>query len=154
MSKKVFSQSQLFHSPLAVISNLALSAVLTFFFHSHFRWLAEVGFGLNIPIDLSHYLCLRVSHWVVPHWSVATQFTYVMRLWSTELVSQQAQWVGMPFTFHPYLMQTASTYSCLVHTQSLWLPRLTAKKMPIFSLLFLWVVVTQGSVPLIQGLPT
>ena len=36
----------------------------------------KCGFDLNISIDLSHYLCLRVSHWVVPHWSVTTQFTY------------------------------------------------------------------------------
>ena len=36
-----------------------------------------------------------------------------MRLWSTEFVSSQAQWVGMPFTFYPYLMQIASVNSCL-----------------------------------------
>ena len=72
----------------------------------------KCGFSLNISTDLSHYLCLRVSHWVLPHWSVTNQFTY-MRLWSTEFVSPQAQWVGMLFTFHPYLMQTASMNSCL-----------------------------------------
>ena len=33
---------------------------------------------------------------------------------------------------------------CLVHIQSLWLARLRAKKMPLFPLLLLLVVVTQG----------
>ena len=28
-----------------------------------------------IPLQTSRYLFLRVSHWVVPHWSVSTQFT-------------------------------------------------------------------------------
>jgi len=29
------------------------------------------------------------------------------------IVIHKAQWVGMPFTFHPYLMQTASVNYCL-----------------------------------------
>jgi len=36
----------------------------------------KCGFCRNTSTHLSHYLCLRVSHWVVPHWSVTTQFTY------------------------------------------------------------------------------
>ena len=52
-----------------------------------FRWLAEhfyrplslsvpqSVFGRNTSTDLS-YLCLRVSIWVVPHWSVSTQLAY------------------------------------------------------------------------------
>ena len=111
MSKNVFSQ--LFHSPLAEISNLALSAVLTFF-RSDFRWLVEVW--------------VRSEHFYRPliicAWESLTELCLIevqplnlhMRLWFTEFVSPQAQRVDMPFTFHPYLMQTASVNSCLFST--------------------------------------
>jgi len=62
--KEVFSQ--LFHSSLAEISNLALSAVLTSFIVIFTDW-QKCGFSLNIPADLSLYLCLSLSHSVVPH---------------------------------------------------------------------------------------
>ena len=31
-------------------------------------------FYLNISTDLSHRLCLRISHWVMPHWCESAQF--------------------------------------------------------------------------------
>ena len=140
MSKKVFSQ--LFHSPLAEISNLALSAVLTFIV-IFVDWI-KCGFSLNIPIDLSH-MCLTVSHWVVPHWSVATHFTYEAVIHRVSL-HYHKRWVCLSPSIsiscrpHPWILV------CSVHIQLLWWARLTAKKMPPFPLLLLWVVVTQRSV--------
>ena len=107
MSKKIFSQLCL--SPLAEISNLALSASWVFF-HRHFHWLVEVWvlsehpyrpLSLSVPQSLS-LSCASLKCNLVCIWDCGAQF-----------VSPQAQWVGMPFIFHPYLMQTASVNSCL-----------------------------------------
>ena len=102
------------------------------------------GFGLNIPTDLSHYLCFRVSHWVVPHWSVATLFIYEAVIQSLSL-HNHSRWVCLSPSIHISCRWHPWIIVCLVHIQSLWLARLTAKKVPLFPLLLLWVVVTQGS---------
>jgi len=62
MSKNVFSQ--LLPSPLAEISNLALSGVLTFLSKSFSLIGKSVGLSEHLYriTDLSHYLCLKVSH--------------------------------------------------------------------------------------------
>jgi len=68
----------------------------------------KCGFSLNISTDLSHYLCL--SHWLTSNWSVTTQFTNKALI---HRASFSKSIVGMPYTFHPYLMQMASVNSCL-----------------------------------------
>ena len=87
-----------------IVSSVDISFIVLFV-----DW-QKCGFSLNIPADLSHYLCLRVSHWVVPHWKSPSLH---MRLWSTDFVSPQAQLVGITFILHPYLMQTAFVNTCL-----------------------------------------
>ena len=62
-AKELFSQ--LFHSLLTEISNLALSDILTLKF-IFINW-QKCGFYLDIFTDLSRYLCLRIPYWVVPH---------------------------------------------------------------------------------------
>jgi len=84
------------------------------FFRDHFRWLAEVWVRCEHPyrplsLSVSQSLSLSCA-------SLKCSHLVYMRLWSTECVSPQAQWVGMLFTFHPYLMQTASVNSCLFST--------------------------------------
>jgi len=51
--------------------------ILTFFSKS-FSLIGKCAgwFCLNVSTYFPQYLCLRVCHWVVPHWSVTTQFTY------------------------------------------------------------------------------
>jgi len=76
-----------------------------------------------------------------------------MRLWSTEFVSPQVQWVCTSPSIHISCRWYPWILVCFLYIQSLLLARLTAKKMPLFPLLLffplllLHVVVTQGSVP-------
>jgi len=82
------------------------------FFQIRFHWLADV-WVLSERLYRSHYLSLRVSHWVMPHWSVTAWHPVCIPGCDPQSFFPQAQWVGMPFTFHPYLTQMASKNSCL-----------------------------------------
>ena len=56
--------------------------------------------------------------------------------------------MGMPFTFHPYLMQIASVNSCLFSAYPITLiGKADSQEDTPFPLLLLLVVVTQGSFP-------
>jgi len=104
------------------------------------------GCCLNISTDLSHYLCLRVSYWVVPHWCATAQFTHEAVIHSLSL-HKHSGWVCPSPSIHISCRWNPWILVCLVHIQSLLLARLLAKKIPFFPLLLLWVVVTQGPVP-------
>jgi len=155
MSKKVFLTA-IFHSPLAEISNLALSAVLTFF-HSHFCWLAKVCVRSEHPYRLQTSI-IRASESSVPHSlsCVSLKCSHPVCIWGCDpqslSIHKQRGWgcLSSPSS-HISCRQHQWILVCLVHILSLWLARLTTKNMPLFPLLLLWVqvVVTQGSVPLI-----
>ena len=59
------------------------------------------------------------------------------------------RWVCLSHSIHISRRRHLWILVCLVHIQFLWLARLTAKKMPLFPLLLLWIAMTQKSVPLI-----
>jgi len=145
MSKKFFSQ--LFRSPLAEMLTLHYQHC-RLFFQNQFHWLAEVQVQSE-HLYIPPWLCLKVSYWVVPLWNVTSQFTYeavIHRLClSTGTVGRYA--FHLPSVSHADGIH--EIFVCLVHIQSLWLAKLTAKKMPLFPLVLLWVIVTQGWVPLI-----
>ena len=106
----------------------------------------KCGFGLNVSSDLSLIIyASRVSHLSCS--SLKCSYPVCMRLWSTEFVSPQAQWVGMSFTFHPHLIKTTCVNSCLFSAYPISLIG-KADSQEDAPLLF-WVVVAQGSVSLI-----
>jgi len=57
------------------------------------------GFGLNIPAALSHYQCLRMSHWVASHWSVTTHFTWGCDPQSLS-IHKHSRWVCLSPSIH------------------------------------------------------
>ena len=117
------------------------------FFDSHFHWLVEVWvrsehpcrpLSLSVPQSLSLYCASLKCNHLVCIWGCDPQILSIRK---------HSGWVCLsPFIhiscrLHLWIL----VYS--VHIQSLWLARLTAKKMLHFPLLLLWVVVTQGSLP-------
>jgi len=80
-----------------------------FSFRIVFIDLQKCEFGLNIDTDLSHILYLRVSHWVVPHWSAATQFAYEAAIHSLSL-HKHSGWVcrlpsiNISCRWHPWIL--------------------------------------------------
>ena len=126
MSNNVFWQ--LFHSPLAEISNFALSAALNFLSKSFSLIGRNVG-SILTSLQPSLIICAsRVSHWVVRHWCVTTQFTYeaVIHRICLEL-HKHSGWVCRS----PSICISGRWHwwirVCLVHIQSLycqgWQPR-------------------------------
>ena len=144
MSKKVFSQ--LFHSPLAENPTLQCQQCWLFF-HSHFHWLVEgwvrsehpyKPLSLSVPQSLSlSCASLKCNH-LVCIWGCDPQ---------SVSLHKNSEWVCLSRSIHISCRLHRWTLVCLVHIQSLWLAGLTAKKMTLFPLLILWVVVTQGSFP-------
>ena len=143
MSKKVFSQP--FHSTRTkiptqpcIVSSVDFSFIVIFV-----DW-QECGFGLKIPTDLSHYVCLKSLSLCC----ASLKCSHSVYIWRYDPQSlsfhKHSGWVCLSPSIHISCRQHPWILVCLVHIQSLWLARLRAKKMPL-----LWVVVTQGSVPLI-----
>jgi len=116
------------------------------FFQNRFHWLAECWFYLNISTDLSLSVPPSLSL-SCASLCVTTQFTYeavICRVClSTSTVGGYA--LHLPSISHVDGIQWIP--DCLVHIQSFSLVRMIAKKMPLFPLLLLYVVVTQQSVP-------
>jgi len=143
MFQNVFSQ--LFHSPFAEISNLALSTVLTFFSNSFSAIGRSVGSIWTYLQTTFQYLYFRVSHWVVPHWwCISAQFAYEADPYLS--LHKHSEWVCHLSSIHISCMWHSWILACLMHTQWLWLALLRSSKMPLFPLLFSYVVVPQGLV--------
>ena len=103
--------SQPFPSLLIEISN-NLQCLVSF--KLCFQWFEEVWV---LSWHTSLIICaLRVS---LSCSSLMCILPICTRLWSTKFVYPQAQWVGVPSIFHPYLMQMASLNSYLVHSLAL-----------------------------------
>ena len=98
MSKKVFPQLFPQSSHRDIQPWIVSTLVLTFLSKSFSLIGRSVG-SVWTSLQTSHYLCLRVSHWVAPYWSVATQFAYEAVIYKACLSTST---VCMPFTFHPY----------------------------------------------------
>ena len=129
--------SQPFPSLLIEISN-NLQCLVSF--KLCFQWFEEVWV---LSWHTSLIICaLRVS---LSCSSLMCILPICTRLWSTKFVYPQAQWVGVPSIFHPYLMQMASLNSYLVH--SLALTSIAQCKDVPFPLHLWCVVVPEGSGP-------
>jgi len=103
------------------MSNLALSAVLTFLSESFSvtgRRVSSVSVWASLQTSLCAYLCFRVSHWVVPHWSVVAQFAYKAVIHTVSLYKHSG-WICLSpsihisCTLHPWILL------CLMHTNYL-----------------------------------
>jgi len=117
------------------------------FFDSHFHWLVEVWVRSEhpyTPLSLSVPQSLSLS-------CASLKCNHVVCIWGCDRVclstSTVSEWVCLSPSIHIScrLHRLILVYS--IHIQSLWLARMTAKKMPLFPLLLLLVVVTQGSFP-------
>jgi len=121
------------------------------FFDSHFHWLVEVWVRSEHPYrPLSLYVLqsLLLS-------CASLKCNHLVCVWGCDpqnlSLHKHSDWVS-GYAFHlPSISHAERLHLWIlyysVHIQSLWLARLTAKKMPLIPLLLLWVVVTQGSFP-------
>jgi len=101
MSKRVFLE--LFHNLFMEISNLTLQLVFTSLSQFVFSHWQKCDFYLHICADLSHYLCLRNSHSIVPHCRVTGAICIwgcVPELPSTSAVRGYAHALYIPYTSH------------------------------------------------------
>ena len=117
------------------------------FFDIHFQWLVEVWFLSEHPyrlISLSVPLSLSLS-------CASLKCNHLVCIWGCDPQSlsfqKHSEWVCLSPSIHISCRLHLWILVYSVHIQSLWLAKLTAKKMPLFLLLRLWVVVTQGSFP-------
>ena len=117
------------------------------FFDNHFHWLVEVWvrsehpyrpLSLSVPQSLS-LICtsLKCNHLVCICGCDPQNLS----------LHKPSEWVCVSPSVHISCRLHLWILVYSVHIQSLWLARLTAKKMPLFLLLLLWIVVTQGSFP-------
>ena len=122
------------------------------FFDNHFHWLVEVWvrpkhpyrpLSLSVPLSLSlSCASLKCSH-LVCIWGCVPQ---------NLSLHKHSEWVCLSPSIHISCSLHLWILVYSVHIHSLWLARLTAKKMPLFPLLLLLVVVTQGSfLPKVQN---
>jgi len=113
-------------------------------FHSHFHWLAEVWVQSKHPCKP---LSLSVPQ-SLPLSCASLKCSHPVDIWGCDPPSsslhKHSEWVCLSPSIHISCRWHLWILVCLVHIQPLWLARLTAKKMPLFPLLLLWVVVTQG----------
>ena len=146
-----FCQRKFYHSYATVVSQRYPTLDCQqcwLLFQNNFRCLADVWVcseHLYRPLSISVPQSVSLSCA-----SLKCNHPVYIGLWSTEFVSLQGQWVGMPFTFHPYLMQTTSVNSCLFSTYPITLiGKADSQEDALFPLLLLWLVMTLGLVPLI-----
>ena len=117
------------------------------FFDNHFHWLVEVWvwskhpyrpLSLSVPQSLSlSCASLKCSH-LVCIWGCDPQ---------NLSLHKHSEWVCLSPSIHISCRSHLWILVYSVHIQSLWLARLAAKKMPLFTLLLLLVVVTERSFP-------
>jgi len=119
------------------------------FFQIRFHWLAEVLVRyehLHRPLSLTVLQSLSLS-------CASLKCNHLLCIWGCDPQSlslhKHSEWVCLPPSIHVSCRQHRWILICLVHIQSLWLARLTAKKISLFPLLLVWAVVNQGPVPLI-----
>ena len=115
------------------------------FFDNHFHWLVEVWVRsehLYRPLSLSVPQSLSLS-------CASLMCSHLVCIWGCDpqnlSLHKHSEWICLSPSIHISCRLHLWILVYSVHIQSIWLARLTAKKMPLVPLLLLLVVVTQGS---------
>jgi len=126
----ILCQRMFTHSYFRVLLQIYPTLHCQCFFQTCFQWFRGVW------VLFEHLNSLIMLFFRCSHQLIFTSLMWIVCIWVCDLHSffvSQAQWVGVPSVFHPYLMQTASLKlnSCLVSAYQilqLWLALLKAKK--------------------------